>query len=109
MIPISKIEQAIDWLIDNVDEIGKAKERLVKAGYMLKHIKALEMKRYNEQSAAAQEREAYASQRFLEALTEEAVAAGEYEKIKARREVEIVKIDVWRTQEASYRGMAKVG
>ena len=105
MIDDSEVEKALDWLRDNAESIGAAKERLVKAGHMIKHIKALEMKKWNEQAVSAQEREALASQRYLGALMEEALAAGEYEKMKSLREAAALKIQSWQTISANYRAM----
>ena len=105
MIKDDEVEKALDWLRDHADLIGQAKERLVKAGHMVKHIKALEMKRWNEQTVSAQEREAVASVAYLNALTEEAKAAGEYEVMKSLREAAALKIGVWQSMSANYRAM----
>lgn len=105
MVADEEVEKALDWLRDNAELIGAAKERLVKAGHMVKHIKALEMKRWNEQTVSAQEREAVASQAYLDALTEEAKAAGDYEVMKSLREAAALKIEVWRSENANHRAM----
>jgi hypothetical protein len=105
MIDDDDIEKALDWLRDEAQAIAAAKERLVKAGHMVKHIKALEMKKWNEQTISAQEREALASQRYLDALMEEARAAGAYEEMKALREACALKIQSWQTMSANYRAM----
>lgn len=105
MVADEEVEKALDWLRDNAEAIGAAKERLVKAGHMVKHVKALQMKRWNEQTVSAQEREAVASKEYLDALTEEARAAGEYEVMKSLREAAALKIEVWRSENANYRAM----
>ena len=99
-----ELEKALSWLRDNANEIGEAKRRMVLANNMLRHIKALEMKKHDG-SAAAQEREAYASDAYKRALYEDAVAAGEYEKMKALREAAALKIETWRSEQANYRSM----
>ena len=105
MIEDDEVEKALDWLRDNANEIGTAKERLVKAGHMVKHIKALQMQRWNGMTVSAQEREAVASPEYLEALLEEAKAAGQYEIMKSLREAAALKIEVWRSASANYRAM----
>jgi hypothetical protein len=99
-----EIEKALDWLRDNAAEMGEAKKRAVLANNMLRHIKALEMKKHGG-SAAAQEREAYASDAYHRALYEDAVAAGEYEKMKSLREAAALKIEAWRSEQANFRSM----
>ena len=105
MIEDDAVEKALDWLRDNATDMGRSKERLVKAGHMVKHIKALQMKRWNEQTVSAQEREAVASQAYMDALIEEAQAAGEYEVMKSLREAAALKIQSWQTMSANYRAM----
>lgn len=99
------VEAALDWLRDNATTIGAAKERAVKAGHMVKHIKALVMKQHNGAPANAQEREALADPLYVAALEEDAKAAGEYEKMKALREAAALKIETWQTMSANYRAM----
>ena len=99
-----ELEKALDWLRDSANDVGEAKRRSVLASNMLRHIKALEMKKHDG-SAAAQEREAYASDAYKRALYEDAVAAGEYEKMKALREAAALKIQAWQTESANYRSM----
>lgn len=99
-----ELEKALDWLRDNAIEIGEAKKRSVLASNMLRHIKALEMKKHSG-PVSAQEREAYASEAYREALYEDAVAAGEYEKLKSLREAAALKIEAWRSEQANFRSM----
>lgn len=101
----AEVEKALDWLRDNAGEIGAAKEMAVKCERMVKHIKALEMKKHSELPVSAQDREATASQKYLEASLAEAVAAGEYEKMRALREAAALKIEVWRSASANFRAM----
>lgn len=99
------VERALDFLRDNATAIGAAKERAVKAAHMVKHVRAILMKKHNDMPVSAQEREATADSVYLAALSEEAVAAGEYEKMRALREAAALKIEVWRTMGANYRSM----
>ena len=105
MIDELSVEAALDFLRDNAATIGKAKERTVSAGHMLKHVEALEFKKSDGKSVEAKKADARTSERYLEAITEDAVAAGEYERLKALREAAALKIESWQTQSANFRAM----
>lgn len=99
-----EVEKALDWLRDNAKEIGDATEKARFAESMTKHVLAIEMKRHDG-SAAAQEREARASEKYLEAITDDAKATGALATMRALREAAALKIEVWRSQSANYRSM----
>ena len=101
----AEVEKALDWLRDNASEIGEAKRVAIKSDHMLKHVRALAMKHSMETSAAAQEREALASEMYLNAIDEVAEAAGAYEKMRGLREAAALKIGVWQSQSANWRAM----
>lgn len=103
MITQEEAESAVQFMIDSAGPLGKAVERSIMADRMLKHIKALEMKKRNESALGAQEREAYASDAYKEALIEDAVAAGELAKIRALREGADAKIRMHQTEQATMR------
>jgi len=105
LVSESDVERALDFLRDSAVEIGAAKERLVKAEAMVKHRKALLMAKYNELPVNAQEREAVASPEYEKAILEHAVAAGEFETLRAYREAAAMKIEVFRTMAANFRAM----
>lgn len=107
MITIEQVEKAREFLIDSAADFGRATERAIRAERMLKHIKALQMKMRNESALGAQEREAYASEAYKEALLEEAVACGELAKLKALREAADMTIRIWQSENANHR-MARV-
>lgn len=100
---IQQVEKAQQYLIDSAAEIGKAVENAIRSERMLKHIKALEMKKRNEQALGAQEREAYASEIYKEALLEEAVSAGELAKVRALRDAAESVIRIWQSENANMR------
>lgn len=100
-----EVEAALDWLRDSAADIGKAKERTVKAGHWLKHVEALWFKLSDAKSAEGKKADARTSERYLQAITEDAEAAGEYERMKALREAAALKCEVWRSQSANYRSM----
>jgi hypothetical protein len=103
MITIEQVEKAQQYLIDSAAEIGRAVENAIRSERMLKHIKALEMKKRNEQALGAQEREAYASEVYKEALLEEAVSAGELAKVRALRDAAESVIRIWQSENANMR------
>jgi hypothetical protein len=99
------VERALDWLRDFAPVIGKAKERTVLAGHMLKHIEALLSKASDEKTVDAKKNDARTDKRYVEAIREDAVAAGEYERLKALREAAALKIEAWRSEQANFRAM----
>lgn len=99
------VGKAIDWLRDSALDMGRAKERLVKAQHMLGHIEAILSLRSDQSSDMKRKAEARASEKFLEAINEEAEAAGEFEKMKALREAAALKIGTWQSESANYRAM----
>jgi hypothetical protein len=99
------VDAALSWLRDSAAHMGKAKERSVKAGHWLKHVEALEFKLSDAKSAEARKADARCSERFVEAITEDAVAAGEYERMRALREAAALVIETWRTQSSNFRSM----
>jgi hypothetical protein len=103
MITIQQVEKAQQYLIDSAAEIGIAVENAIRAERMLKHIKALEMKKRNESALGAQEREAYASDAYKAALLEEAVSAGELAKVRALRDAAESVIRIWQSENANMR------
>lgn len=74
-----------------------------KAESMLKHTKALLMKRFNQLPVAAQEREAYASEEFKAAVEADAKAAADLAILKARIDAAKAVIEIWRTESATER------
>ncbi len=101
------VQKALDYLRDSAAEMGDLTYEAVRSEKMTKHVVALEMKKY-EGSAAAQLRDAQASEAFAEMARLEALAAGELAKARALREAAAAKIEAWRTSCSNYRAM-KIG
>jgi hypothetical protein len=74
-----------------------------KAESMLKHVKAIEMKRFNQLAVSGQEREAYASEAFKSAIEADAKASADLVVLRARLDAAKTAIDVWRTESATER------
>ena len=105
MITDEQVHSAMEFLRDSSHKIGKARERARLAEHMLKHIEALEFKKSDAKSAEAKKADARTSDRFVEAITEDAVATGEMAKIYALREAAAAVVESWRTESATLRSM----
>ena len=99
-----EMERALDYLRDNARAIGEARAEMIRTERMVKHILAIEMKRY-EGAISLREMNARASDAYLAAIYKEAVAAGKYEEMRALREAASTRIEAWRSEQASIRGM----
>lgn len=98
MIDQGKAEEALEFLRSSAHDYGRLVHQARLREAKVKHIKALEMKRWNEQTIGAQEREALASQRYLDAINEDAEAAAELEEHKAARKAAEITISLYQTQ-----------
>lgn len=96
-------QKATQYLVDSAFPYGDAQARKAKAEAMLRHVKAVAMKASGETTVSAQEREAYASAQYLSAIETLFEETKEAERIKASREAARIKVDFWRTTEASNR------
>lgn len=100
-----ELDKALCFLRDHARALGEAKARVVRAGHMLKHIEALEFKKSEATSNDRRQADARTSQAYLDAIVEDAEAAGAYETMKALREAAALKIEAWRSESATYRSM----
>jgi hypothetical protein len=107
LISEPRLMAALARLENSPAELGNAVYRQVKAERMLKHVKALQMAAHNTLPVNAQEREAYSSKAYLEALEEEAISTADLAKTKAEIEAAKLIVDVWRTEESSARQAAR--
>lgn len=96
-------EKAQQYLVDTAYSYGAARARVAKADAMLRHVKAIAMKASGENAISAQEREAYASQAYADAIDELYQATLESEKMKAAREAASIRVDLWRSFNANMR------
>ncbi len=100
----AEVEAALDYLRDSSADMGRLTEQAIYAERFAKHVIALEMKKHDG-SAAAQEREARASEAYMIAISNEAKAAGALAGAKALREAAAAKIEAWRTSCSNFRSM----
>ena len=108
LVTDEELDRALDYLVNSAAQIGEARRKQILTTHMVKHTKALEMKKHNDMPVSAQEREAVASDCYKNACYEEAVTAGEFEKLRALREAASLKIEVWRTEQSSLRSLGKL-
>lgn len=101
-----RAEKAAEWLIHNAEAIAVAKAHKERCENRLRVVKALAMKASDEKSAAAQEREAYASTQYQDAVDELFQATLEYEKLIATRIAAQEVATIWRSINANLRGAA---
>lgn len=105
MVEEHEIQKALDWLRDNAKSIGEAKARLIRAQHMVTHVEAIEFRLSDETSDTKKKAAARASDRYVQAILEEAEAAGNYEQLRALREAAALKIETWRSEQANFRAM----
>lgn len=106
MISDKEAEAAIDFLADGAEELGNAKERLLRAEYMREVQEAFEFMKSTEKTVDAKKAAARLTDDYKAACDEEAIAAGEWEKAKARMEAAKQTIAVYQTQSANARDFA---
>jgi hypothetical protein len=94
---------ALEWMVKNAKALGKAKGKAVLAESMTKRVKALEMARSDAKTVSEKERDALASEAYLEAIQAEAEAAGEYETMRALKDAATARIECWRSLAATQR------
>ena len=103
MIGPEEARKAVDFLIDSAAEYAAARADQARTENMLRVVKSLAMKASGEKSAAAQEREAYASTEYRDAITELFEATKQAEKLRALREAARMKIEAWRSFNSNLR------
>jgi hypothetical protein len=103
-----EIDKALDYLRDTADKAAAARADRLYCEEFRKTVKALEMKEHDELPLGAQEREAYASERYQQHLIAIHDAVQEDERYRFLRQAAQAKIDAWQTQSANERAMDKV-
>jgi hypothetical protein len=103
-----EIDKALDYLRDNAKKAAQARADRVYVSEFRKTLKAQIMKEFDDQPLGAQEREAYASDRYQAHLLALRDAVFEDEQCHFLREAAQAKIDAWQTMSANERAMDKV-
>ncbi len=105
LVSDDEVGDALRWLASNAKEIGEARAQMVRKAHLVKHTEALLFLQSEEKTVDGKKASVKASKRWLSATEEEAVAAGEFEKMKALREAAALRVEAWRTESASMRGI----
>ena len=100
----ARAEKATEWIVHNAMDIGEAKAMRDRSENMLRVVKSLVMKASDERSAAAQEREAYASDQYRQALDDLFEATKRHEALVSTRKAAESVIDVWRSLNSNLKG-----
>jgi len=103
LIPDEAVEQAFDWLRDHAEHCAEARAHRIYLEEYRKSLKAKIMKEHADLALGAQEREAYASPRYVEHLEGLKIAVLNDERFRFLREANLAKIEAWRTAAANRR------
>jgi hypothetical protein len=101
-----RVEIDMQWLADRMpDDMAIARERMIKAEGMLKHIEALQVVAAGAAGAAATVRQhtARATDAYKAALDEWVTASGAWQVMQSRKDAAFMLIEMWRTYESSCR------
>jgi hypothetical protein len=99
--------EAINYIYTNAPEYAKAKGQLAQLEAYKSSLKAIMMKKSNEQSLGGQEREAYASQDYQDLCVAIGKATEDAEKLKWQLEAAKMRFQAWQTESANNRQLEK--
>ena len=102
-----EILKTLDYLRDTADKAASARADRAYVTEYRKTLKAMIMKEYDELPLGAQEREAYASDRYQSHLLALRDAVKDDEKYRFLREAALAKIDAFQTMSANVRAIDK--
>ena len=100
-----QVHDAMEYLRTSAIDLGKAKARADLASSKVKHVEALMFKASDETSNDKRTADARTSPEYVEAINEDAEAAGELAKLYALREAASTRIEIWRTQSSNIRSV----
>ena len=103
MIDEEKVEKAVLWLTENAGTSANARATRIYLDEYRKSLKALIMKEHLNKPVSAQEREAYADEKYHKHLEALRIAIYEDEKQKFLRVGAEAVIEAWSTQQANNR------
>lgn len=99
--------EAVDYIYRNAPEYAKAKGELAYLEAYKSSLKAILMKKSGENTAAAQEREAYAHEEYQTLCRGLGEATEAVELLKWRMTSAQMRLDAWRTESSNNRQMDK--
>ena len=103
MIPESEVEKCLDWMRDNAEPAARASAEVIRAEEFLKTTLAMVASNSTQTTIAGQEREARASKAFQKAIEERVIAVYQDRKFRLLYSAAEVKVEVWRSEQASNR------
>lgn len=99
------VDRALHYLRESAIEIGQSRQQMLEKDALVKRTEAMLFLSSDEKSVEAKKADVKASKKWIEASIEHAVAAGQFETLKALREAAAARIEAWRSESANYRGM----
>jgi len=99
---------AIDYIYTNAPAYAKAKGELAELEAFKSSLKAIKMSESSEQSLGAQEREAYRSEAYQSLCKAIGAATEQTEALKWQLLAAQMRIDIWRTEQASNRNIERL-
>lgn len=103
MVTEAEVQKAVDFLRDNATPAAEARAVRIYLEEFRKTLKAQIMAENVEESIAAQERRAYAHDRYIQHLNALKTAVLEDARNMFLREAAKAKIEAWRTESANER------
>jgi hypothetical protein len=99
---------AIDFIFKTAPLYAKAKGHLAQFEAFKHSLKAIEMSKSEATSLGAKEMDAYKSQAYQELCEAIGMATEEAEGLRWQLIAAQLRVDIWRTEQASNRGIEKV-
>jgi len=100
--------EAIDFIFKTAPQYAKASGELAQLENFRHSLKAIKMSQTEEQSLGAQEREAYRSPVYQDLCKAIGVAVEQKEALRWQLEAARMRVDIWRTEQASNRNLEKI-
>ncbi len=102
-IKFEEIGKALDWMRDNAKSLAQAKSQRVYLEQFRKSKKAILFSECEEKTIAERENWAYAHPDYIEVLDGYKIAVEHEEELKWLMTAASLKVEVWRSQEATNR------
>jgi hypothetical protein len=105
VIDESAVERAIQWMIDNADAAATARAQREHMEQFRKTLKAQLMQEHVTLPLAAQEREAYADERYVAHLDALRAAVEQDERMRWLMTAAETRVSAWQTQQRGLRAV----
>ena len=100
-----EIENTVKYIIENSGEFATAKAKRIYIENYLRSKKSILMAQSTSKTVAGAEAEAYAHQDYIELIEGLRVAVEQEEKLKWMLTAAQLKVDIWRTEQATNRAV----